>query len=211
VIGVWATSSRRTTRVLNPSTATESGSGNWVQISRLGNPLVNEVVIPLGQKDKWNFSEPKDDGQFLSYVTDPEAAKLLNALYGIKVPPAPRNDLVAVFLTGVEGLTKPPNVTPSEQLRLNVAVKPSDNPNRLGVVGGDLAGFPNGRRLRDDVIDVALQAVAGVLVDGYKDSPNNALGDGVDENERQFMSSFPYLASPHQGFEHLEFRQEPRR
>ena len=211
VIGVWATSSRRATTVLNPATATETSSGPWVQVSRLGHPLVNEVVIPLGQKDRWNFSEPREDGQFLTYVTDPEAARLLNLLHNISVPPTPRNDLVAVFLTGVPGLTQPPNVTPSEQLRLNVAVPPSATTNRLGVLAGDNAGYPNGRRLRDDVVDIALRAVAGVLVEGFNVSPNNALGDGVDENDLQFLPYFPYLASPHQGFEHLEFRQEPLR
>lgn len=199
VIGVWATTSRQAMRVLpdmNPA-----GSGNFVQVSRLGQPLVNEVVVPVGFKDHFNGSQPKDDVQFLGGVTDPEVPKLLNLLYGIKVPPTPRNDLVQVFLTGVPGLNQPANVKPSEQLRLNTMIKPTASPNRLGVVGGDLQGFPNGRRLGDDVIDIAFRAMAGVLVDGFGIEPNNQLGDGVDANDKEFMSTFPYVASPWQGFE----------
>jgi len=126
------------------------------QVSRLGAPLVNEVVIPLKDKDKFNVSDPADDGQFLNYVTDPEPSRLLHALYGISVPPPPRNDLVAVFLTGIPGLTQPANGKPNEMLRLNVSIKPTENPSRLGVLGGDLAGFPNGRRLADDVTDIEI-------------------------------------------------------
>ncbi len=179
------------------------------RVSRLGAPLVNEVVIPLKDKDKWNASDPSGDGQFLSYVTNPELAGLLNALYGISVPPAPRNDLVAVFLTGVAGLTQPAGGTPNEMLRLNVSIAPSTNPSRLGVLGGDLAGFPNGRRLADDVTDIELRAVAGVLVNGYNISPNNRLGDGVDFNDRSFLKEFPYVARPFDPVAHNHHRTEP--
>ena len=182
---------------------------NGKRVSRLGAPLVNEVVIPLKDKDKWNYSDPKDDGQFLSYVTDPELGKLLKALYGIDVPPAPRNDLVAVFLTGVPGLTKPENGRANEMLRLNVKIAPSMNPSRLGVLGGDLAGFPNGRRLDDDVTDIELRAVAGVLIPAFNKAPNNRLGDGVDFNERQTTSSFPYIARPFDPVAHNHHRVEP--
>ncbi len=179
------------------------------RVSRLGSPLVNEVVIPLGDKDKWNASDPKDDGQFLQYVTDPEPARLLKALYNINVPPTPRNDLVAVFLTGVKDLNQPRNGTPSEKLRLNLKIEPSSNPSRLGVLGGDLAGFPNGRRLADDVTDIELRALAGVLVPGFNVAPNNRLGDGVDFNERAFLTKFPYVAFPHDGYAHNHHRTEP--
>jgi hypothetical protein len=179
------------------------------RVSRLGAPLVNEVVIPLKDKDKWNTSDPADDGQFLSYVTNPELAGLLNALYGISVPPAPRNDLVAVFLTGVAGLTQPAGGTPNEMLRLNVSIAPSTNPSRLGVLAGDLAGFPNGRRLADDVTDIELRAVAGVLVTGFNIAPNNRLGDGVDFNDRTFLKEFPYVARPFDPVAHSHHRTEP--
>jgi hypothetical protein len=178
------------------------GRGKVRQVSRLGSPLVNEVVIALKDKDKWNKSEPKNDGQFLTYVTNPELATLLNIIHGINVPPTPRNDLVEVFLTGVTGLTKDPEVVPSEQLRLNVAIPVTASPNRLGVLGGDLQGFPNGRRPIDDVVDISLRAVAGVLVPGFDIPPNNQLGDGVDANDVAFLTTFPYLAEPHDPLTH---------
>jgi len=178
-----------------------------VQVSRLGMPLVNEVVLPLGLKDAFNGLDPTQDAAALSQpdgsiplVQDPEIAKLLKALYKIDVPPAPRNDLVAVFLTGVPGLNQPAGVKPSEMLRLNTAIPPTQI-NRLGVIAGDVGGFPNGRRLMDDVVDIALRVSAGVLVDGFNKAPNNALGDGVDANDRPFSLTFPYLASPWPGFE----------
>jgi len=195
VIGVWSTASRRQVSVLREGDAPE-GRGEWVQVSRLGHPLVNEVVIPRGMKDKFNGSQPKDDAQFASFVTDPEPARLLTALFGLRVPAAPRNDLVQIFLTGVPGLTQPPGVTPSEQLRLNVAIPPNRvNPNRLGVVGGDLAGYPNGRRAGDDVVDIALTAVSGILVPGF----GALLGDGVNGNDAPYLDSFPYLGHPFPG------------
>jgi hypothetical protein len=125
---VWATASRPTTTTRTPGS--ETTAGNFVQVSRLGMPLVNEVVIPVGQKDKWNGSKPTDDGQFLSFVTDPEVPKLLQAIYSIPAPPAPRNDLVSVFLTGVSGLNQPAGVRPAEMLRLNTDIVPSANPAR---------------------------------------------------------------------------------
>ncbi len=204
IIGVWSTTSRHATTVLNGGGKAPTGSGDWVQVSRLGAPLVNEVVVPLGAKDLWNNSKPQDDAQFLAGVTDPELAKLLKLLFNIDSPPAPRNDLVAVFLTGVDGLTKPANVVPSEELRLNVAVKPTapvGQGNIYGVVGGDLAGFPNGRRLEDDVTDIELRAVAGVLDPKFAISPNKDLGDGVDANEVAYKTSFPYVATAWGGFE----------
>ena len=203
IIGVWSTTTRSASRTLNADgTSTQSGPG--VQVSRLGNPLVNEEVIPRKDKDRFNASLPQDDGQFLPYVLDPEPARLIAQIVGISVPPAPRNDLVAVFLTGIAGLTKPTGGTPSEELRLNMAIAPAAQPKRLGVVAGDVAGFPNGRRLADDAVDIALRALAGgyALTPAYNIAPNNLLGDGVNFNDRPFLPYFPYISTPHQGFCH---------
>lgn len=201
ILGVWASANRPETLTLNGD-GTQTYSGPVVQYSRLGMPLVNEVVIPLGQKDAFNRSNPVDDGQFLGFVTDPELAGLLNAIYGVSVPPAPRNDLVSVFLTGVAGLNQPANGAACEALRLNVAIPPASWEDPLGVIGGDVAGFPNGRRLGDDVVDIALRVVAGVLVPGFDGPPNSQLGDGVDCNDRAFLSAFPYVGTPHNGYSH---------
>jgi hypothetical protein len=204
VVGVWTTTSRQATRVLSPGKMT--GSGDWVQVSRLGAPLVNEVVAPLAAKDLFNSSQPANDAQFLPAVVDPEMARLLNAIYKVNVPPTPRDDLVAIFLTGIPGLTMPPNVKPSEELRLNMGVPPSANPNNLGVVAGDLAGYPNGRRLADDITDISLKAVAGAAYplfhkDFTADPLAAQLGDGVDSNDEAFRGSFPYVALPWSGVE----------
>ena len=196
IIGIYDTAERPATRTLNGD-GTVSVSGPNVQVSRLGMPLVNEVVIPLQDKDRFNATKPTGDGAFLPYVLNPELAGLLNLLYGISVPPAPRNDLVAVFLTGVSTLNNIPGSTPCEMLRLNMAIPPAAVPNRLAVLAGDVAGFPNGRRLTDDVVDIAERVVAGVLVPGYNIAPNNQLGDGVDVNDRPFLPFFPYVAPPH--------------
>ena len=192
VLGIWATASRQVTTTR--TAGSETSSGEWVQVSRLGMPLVNEVVLPVGQKDKWNGSQPKDDGQFLSYVLDPEVPKLLQGIYGIAAPATPRADLVQVFLTGVTGLNQPTGGTPSEMIRLNTDIQPTAAPARLGVLSGDTAGFPNGRRLTDDVIDITLQAAVGVL-----GGVRTTLGDGVDKNDLAFRSTFPYTAIPHSG------------
>jgi hypothetical protein len=208
VIGVWATSSRSRVTILNNTATRRQSIGGLSQVSRLGMPLVNEVVLSLAFKDIFNASEPSGDAPlfgsnetFRNRVLNPEMATLMNALYGIDVPPAPRNDLVQVFLTGLPGANQPPNVVPADMLRLNVAVPVTAAPNRLGAIASDLGGFPNGRRLGDDVVDIAMRVVAGVLVPTYDKSPNNALTDGVDANDRAFLSTFPYAALPHQGFE----------
>ncbi|MEO8286496.1 MAG: DUF4331 domain-containing protein [Chloroflexota bacterium] len=212
VVGVWAGAKRMSTRVINGD-GTYSSSGPLKRVSRLGMPLVNEVIIPLSQKDKWNSTNPAADAQFGTYVANPEIAGLINALYPpvINVPTTGRTDLVAVFLTGIPGLNQLPTVTPSEMIRLNTTIPPSANPNRLGVVAGDNAGFPNGRRLADDVVEVELRAIAcsyGVVgtvgpCDSatYNQFPNNALTDGVDANDKPFLSAFPYVAEPWQGYE----------
>lgn len=212
VVGMWTTTSRQATRVLNGEAA-PTFDGPWVQVSRLSAALVNEVVVPLAFKDVFNASEPKNDGRFLSVVTDPEPARLLKAIYGLDVPPTPRNDLVTIFLTGIPGLNQPPDVQPAEIAHLNLAVPVTANPNRMGVLGGDNQGYPNGRRLADDVTDISLQAVAGgtPFTAAQNVAPNNQLGDGVDQNDKPFLSTFPYVASPHQGTDHQYRRVEPRR
>ena len=193
IIGVWSTASRQATTTRQPGSETSSGA--FIQVSRLGMPLVNEVVLPVGQKDKWNGSRPADDAQFLSYVTDPEVPKLLQLLYNVQAPSTPRNDLVQVFLTGVPGLNQPSGVRASEMLRLNTDIAPTGSPARMGVLANDIQGFPNGRRLTDDVIDITIQAAAGILSGARVSS----LGDGVDRNDVPFRTSFPYLAFPHSG------------
>ena len=202
IIGIWDTAERLMTKTLNAN-GTVSYSGPEVQVSRLGMPLVNEVVIPLQDKDKFNGSEPVNDlANFAGYVVDPEPARLLTLLYGINVPATPRNDIVAVFATGVQGLNQPAGVTPGEMLRLNMTIPPVAEPKRLGVLAGDVAGFPNGRRLADDVVDIELRVLAGVLVPGFDIAPNNQLGDGIDTNDRPFLPYFPYVAPPHNPFKH---------
>jgi hypothetical protein len=214
IIGVWAANSRFATTVINKD-GTREGNGELVQVSRLGMPLVNEVVVPIGFKDYFNASEPKDDAQFADTVLHPVLPGVLASLYGITVPPSDvdRTDIATVFLTGIPGLNQPANVQASEMLRLNMAIPPAEDPNPYGVVGGDLAGFPNGRRLADEVVDVELRAVAGVLFctfaadqcpdgDIYNVAPNNQLGGGVHGNDVSFLDVFPYIAPPHQGFEH---------
>jgi hypothetical protein len=186
--------------------------GDWRQISRLGNPLVNEVVIPLNLKDAFNSLSPKDDAIAAPAVQDPELARLMQAVFGINIPPAPRNDLVAIFATGipVNPITGPNYTTflsdgkPHEYLRLNVAIPitPIGSQNRLGLLGGDVAGFPNGRRVFDDVTDIALRAVAGgtPFTPETNVAPNNTLGDGVSSNpEGPLLTRFPYLLPPNQG------------
>ena len=215
VIGVWATSSRQTTRVIRPGVGRrddndEINNGSFRQVSRLGEPLVNELVIPLKLKDTFNSSEPEDDAQFASYVVDPQLAQLLRAVFGIAVPATPRNDLVQIFATGipVNGITGPNYTTflsdgrPHEMMRLNVAIPPNtSSPSRLGLLGGDVAGFPNGRRVFDDVVDIELRAVAGgtPFTPATNVAPNNTLGDGVANNDVPYLTRFPYLGTPHSG------------
>ncbi len=223
VIGAWTTSYRRGTRVLSAKGAAPRQSGNWVQVSRLDLPLVNEVVVPLAAKDLWNSSLPQDDVQFLGGVTDPEVPKLLKLLFNIDSPPGPRNDLVTIFLTGIgpvpgllpDGLNQPANVKPAALLRLNVAVPPkgcNQGASRLGLLALDVAGFPNGRRLCDDVVDIALQAMAGAtpFTPDFNKAPNNTLGDFVNCNPIKFFDSFPYVASPENGWSHPHHNVNPQ-
>ncbi|MFG1795489.1 DUF4331 domain-containing protein [Nocardia sp. NPDC049149] len=218
VIGVWSDTERRTMQ-LTPGAATPTGE--FVQVSRLGNPLVNEVVVPTGLKDAFNALQPVGDAgvpQVVERVTKPELAQLIEGIYKVPAPATPRNDLVEIFLTGIakqaptldhsappiqadlnsQVLNADANAAafrPSEMLRLNMAVPVTATPNRLGVLGGDLQGFPNGRRLSDDVVDIAVQAVEGAAQTG-KLVPALAAGDKVDANDAAFSTSFPYVALP---------------
>jgi hypothetical protein len=181
IVGVWST--------------TERWNGKrYVQVSRLGQPLVNEAVIPYRLKDTFNAIPPTKDAAALPFVKKPELASLLKNVCGVNAPTDNRDDLVQVFLTGVPGLNSPKGVTPSEQLRLNTHPFGGQAFSRLGVIGGDHNGFPNGRRLQDDVVDIALQVVAGEL----KGNPND-LGDAVNKNDADFGSTFPYVALPLSG------------
>jgi hypothetical protein len=212
IIGVYSTTLRRRLRIDRDDRRgdhdwdrdDDDRGGDWVQVSRLGMPLVNEVVIPLGKKDRFNASDPRDDQQFASLVLNPEPARLIPVLYPVvQVPTAPRNDLVAIFLTGVAGLNQPAQVRPSEMIRLNMAIPPSASPNRLGLLAGQLDGFPNGRRLGDDIVDIEVRALAGAtpFTPTFNVAPNNLLGDGVDANDKAFLPNFPYVASPFAGYE----------
>ena len=217
IIGAWTTASVPANRTVNAAPGSgldpTSTSGALVQVSRLGAPLVNEVVIGLKDKNKFNSSEPKDDGQFADYVTNPTLPMLLEVLFGaagVKAPTNfPRTDLVAAFLTGVAGVNQPPGVVVSEQLRLNTATPPTpmSSQNRLGVIGGDNAGFPNGRRPGDDVVDIELRVAMGVLctlnIGGCvpANAPAGSLKytDGAYITAAFFANSFPYLRAPLKG------------
>jgi Domain of unknown function (DUF4331) len=212
VIGVWSTTERQTVE-LSPGKATPKGA--FVQVSRLGNPLVNEVVVPAVLKDAFNAITPDVDHTVtpvVERVKDPEVPQLIQAIYHIPAPAAPRNDLVEIFLTGIckacgpiqadlnsQMLNKdvsPSAFVPAEELRLNVSVPSTAQPKRLGVLAGDLQGFPNGRRLTDDVVDIALQSMEGAAQTG-KLVAALAAGDGVNANDVAFGDTFPYVALPH--------------
>lgn len=207
IVGGWTTASLRQARVLNPTPANLAAAihgGAYTQVSRLGSPLVNEVVIGLPDKDRFNHAEPVDDGQFATYVTNPTLPALIEILFPAAVAPTafPRNDLVAAFLTGVDGLNQPANVVASEMLRLNTSIPPvaALQQDPLGVLAGDNAGFPNGRRPGDDVVDIALRVVMGVLLDPA-DAPAGQLAftDGAFVDASFFDETFPYLATPYPG------------
>jgi Domain of unknown function (DUF4331) len=215
VLGIWGGASRRKVQVRDGSGTKQSGP--WVQVSRLGNPLFNEVIVPVGDKDRWNALDPSNDSGFEKYVNQPELARLLPVLYPGAFPnlaayKKDRADLHAILLTGIPGGIVPgfQNFTttkPSDMLRLNVAIPPTTSkPNALGVVGGDLAGYPNGRRVFDDVVSIELKAVAGAtipLVDpSYTVDPAvGAVSSYLTPGAGRYQSNFPYLGSPHDGFD----------
>jgi hypothetical protein len=208
VIGVWTTASRPSIRVQG-SDGTLGWSGPNVQVSRLGMPLVNEVVVPVGFKDYFNGSNPRGDAAYVPKVNDPELPHLISAVFGAMFPEVPdsnssmdgvqRSDLIKVFLTGLPGLNRPTHVRRAELLRLNMNIAPcTTGCSALGAIAGDTAGFPNGRRLSDDIIDIALRVVMGVLIPGH-DTDADGLADGVGANDVPFLSAFPYVAYPHAG------------
>jgi hypothetical protein len=205
-VGIWSTTYRQRTKVLSKNAGSPALSGPWVQVSRLGMPLVNEVVIPLGQKNAFNASPPHQDAQFAARVLNPEFAALIPNLYpGVTVPKAPRNDIATIFLTGIPGLNQPKNVQASEMIRLNTSIAPTpwNQQNRLGLLAGQNDGFPNGRRLVDDVTDIELRALAGgtPFTPAFNKAPNNALTDGVNANDVPFLHQFPYVGLPHSGYD----------
>ena len=194
VVGVWSSTERQT---ISPD---GSGSGGYQQISRLGNPLVNELIIPLGEKDRFNRTTPEDDAtNYGKYVLQPELAAVLNVLFPdmVNAPEKNRTDIVQAVLQGVPGLNAFPGkagMNATDTLKLNLGVPPAAEPNRLGVLAEDTAGYPNGRRLTDDVVDIDLQVVAGAL-----QGNEVPLGDGVNQNDVEFLTEFPYLAPPKSG------------
>ena len=196
IIGVWSSVDRR--KVTTRSTSGARNSGAWIQVNRLANPLVNEVVIPTGLKDQWNGLQPWQEGRFVRYYNEPILAAIINQLYKLGAPTTNRDDLVAVLLTGVPQLNfTSPRL--AEVLRLNLTVPVTKNPSRMAVLAGDNQGWPNGRRLGDDVIDIAEQAVGGFLK-GTK----LPLGDGVNADDRNLLGSFPYIADPQNGFDNTK-------
>ncbi len=216
VLGIYASAYRRRITV-HESNGSQDGAGPWVQVSRLANPLFNEVIVPMGDKDRWNAVDPNDDSEFLKYVQHPELAKLLPVLYPGAFPnlaglSAARADLVAILLTGipngiVPGFQNFTGNTPADLLRLNVAVPPTASPNPLGLVAGDAAGFPNGRRLQDDITTIELRAIAGLtypLVNpSYTvDAVVPAITDGltIANSGVQYLDHFPYVGHPKDGF-----------
>jgi hypothetical protein len=227
VIGVWTTASRKQARVLKASNGTDVVSGPYVQVSRLGNPLVNEVIVPMSKKDFWNAQQPVGDKQFAAAVLNPELSQLLPVLYPGVFPnlaaynkgTPKRADLMAIFHTGipsgvVTGFQNSMGTTQADMLRLNMAIPPATSgASNLGLIGNDAAGFPNGRRVFDDVVTIELRALAGAtlpLVDktytpdaaataitpGLTSGPSDLTADGT----QSYLPSFPYLGLPHSGF-----------
>ena len=218
-IGAWGTTSRQKVRVLNAPRqgdtsfslfggSTPSGArdaGPYVQIQRMANPLFNELIIGTGDKDRFSMSQPKDDAQFAEYALDPVLARVLNAIYGdaLPIPAPPRTDLLPLvqYLPPIAA-TGTPTGPVADLLRLNTGISatPSDSRSRLGLLGGDPAGFPNGRRVSDDVTDIAARVVAGVLAGSeFGGFPHNRIGDGVNANDTDYRETFPYLGYAHSG------------
>jgi hypothetical protein len=220
VIGVWTSASRRQVQVRNSDKQNDVYVGPHVQVSRLGNPLVNEVIIPMAQKDLFNSLPPTEDKRFLEFVEQPELAGLLPALYPdtfgkldeLNKAKTPRADLVAILLTGIpdgliDGFQNNTGEVQADMLRLNTAIAPEREPNAFGLLGGDLAGFPNGRRVTDDVVSIALRAVAGatapLVIEDFEPDEAAALvtpGLSAKDVSSEFLDEFPYLGLPYDGF-----------
>jgi hypothetical protein len=216
VIGVWASASRRKSKVFDAKRGKSTSYGPYQQVSRLANPLFNEVIVPMAEKDLWNSLQPYQDRRFAKYVLNPELQRLLPVLYPSVFPKLagyrkPRADLQAILLTGI-----PKGIVPGFQnytgpvladlVRLNLAVPPSKNPNPIGLIAGDAAGFPNGRRVFDDVVAIELRAIAGAtipLVDKSftPDAAAAKLTDGTTNTNPAYLSTFPYLGTPAGGYQ----------
>jgi hypothetical protein len=215
VIGTYATTSRPRIKV-QPTTPGGKASLSTVftQIQRMGNPLINELIIGTGDKDKFSMSEPKDDGQFAAYFLDPLLARVINAVTGgaAPIPTPPRTDLLPLVVYKAPicpGCTDAQAGPVADLLRLNTGIPPTAKANRkrMGVLAGDFGGFPNGRRVSDDVTDIAARAVAGVLAGGtFGAFPNNRIGDGTNANDRVYQETFPYVAFANDGrnFRHVD-------
>src|ERR1700730_638573 len=226
VVGVWTAAYRRQARIRPDADEGGDGedveSGPWVQVSRLGNPLFNEVIVPMSKKDRWNSLQPAADSQFLQYVQHPELAKLLPVLYPGVFPKlaglsAVRDDLVAILLTGIPsgiipGFQNFTGTAPADMLRLNMAIAANHSPSILGLLGGDAAGYPNGRRVFDDVVTIELRAIAGLtyqVVHGTTVFTADGAAGAIYDVENpagntppvSYLSSFPYLNTPGSGFD----------
>jgi len=216
-VGVWTTASRRKARVLTSNGGAGTETGPYVQVSRLGNPLFNEVLVPLAQKDKWNAQSPANDSNYANGVAHPELASLLNVLYPGAFPnlaaySKARADLQAILLTGIpagvvsKAFSTLTGSTQADMLRLNLAIPPASSPSVMGVLGGDIAGFPNGRRVTDDVVTIELQAIAGATIPLVDPSftPDKAIADvsdGVTGAGLTLLTSFPFLGTPYSGYD----------
>jgi Domain of unknown function (DUF4331) len=222
VIGVWTTASRQQVRLWDSQAAQQTWTGPFTQVSRLGNPLINEVIIPLGKKDFWNTQRPESDKQFAPYYAHPEVAALLPALYpgvfpnlaALDTAGTARADIEAILLTGIpegiiDGFTNFTGPGQADLLRLNTSIPPAATPSIFGLLGGDAAGFPNGRRVFDDVVSIELRALAGVTVPLVDKSftPDAAAGELTDgltpaDLGTPYLDVFPYLGVPYDGFDH---------
>ena len=193
-IAGWASTYRQAVTIRAGNVQPPKNVGQWVQVDRVGNPLTVEALIPLPIKDLWNRSQPADDQQFAAFISDPVlASAVFHGVFGLKVPPAPRKDLLSIYV---------PDIT---RIDLSIPPTPAAQQNRLGPLGGDNAGWPfGGRRIGDDVVDIGFRAVAGVLVPGFGGAPNNELGDGVNSNDVPYLDRFPFHAPPHAGFAHSQ-------
>jgi len=217
-LGIWTTASRQQVKVRHSRSDTDAGP--FVQVSRLGNPLFNEVIVPMSLKDEWNTLPPREDKRFAEFVANPELASLLPVLYpgvfdnlkALVDAGTARADLLAILLTGIpegviDGFQNTTGTLQADMLRLNTAIPPAKKPNELGVVGGDVAGFPNGRRVTDDVVTISLRAVAGAtfsLIDKNftPDAAAGAVTTGLTSADVKagFLKSFPFLGTPLDGF-----------
>ena len=210
-VGAWASTERRGLEVSDVRGG--GGQGPFVQVNRLGNPLINELFIPISRKDEFNRSQPQDDGpSFGQYATEPELVKAINALFNLGCKETNRTDIVQALFTGIPGVTAiGSNPAAADTLKLNLGVAPTaaGQVSRFGVIGGDNAGLPNGRRLLDDAVDIYLRVACGFLVPESQGGKKLPLGDGVDVNDKAFLPAFPYAAAPTSGFDSRIKKDQP--